>query len=93
MSGGMEDWAEDDLQQRIKMQEELNQLRESLTHPTHYGDWVVGEFIHQRNMNFFQGNVVKYVDRYKKKDGLKDLKKAIDYLNKLIELEYGEKKT
>jgi hypothetical protein len=36
---------------------------------------------------FFIGNVIKYVSRYKEKNGLQDLEKAQFYLNKLIELE------
>jgi len=35
----------------------------------------------------FVFNIVKYVRRYRKKDGLKDLRKARHYLDKLIELE------
>lgn len=36
---------------------------------------------------FFIGNVIKYVSRYKEKNGLEDLEKAKFYLNKLLELE------
>ena len=36
---------------------------------------------------WFVGNVTKYVERYRKKDGVKDLEKAKHYLEKLIELE------
>ena len=35
---------------------------------------------------FLRGNVIKYVARYKDKNGLEDLKKAQHYLQKLIEL-------
>lgn len=35
--------------------------------------------------DFCAGNVIKYVARYKKKDGLKDLIKARTYLNWLID--------
>jgi len=30
-------------------------------------------------LNFFQGNVIKYVCRYKDKNGIEDLKKIIHY--------------
>lgn len=33
------------------------------------------------------GNILKYLWRWKKKNGLEDLKKARWYLNKLIEIE------
>lgn len=36
---------------------------------------------------FLQGNVIKYMCRYRKKDKLKDLEKATHYLEKLIEQE------
>jgi hypothetical protein len=34
---------------------------------------------------FLRGNVLKYIARYKDKDGLKDVQKARHYLDKLIE--------
>ena len=34
---------------------------------------------------FLRGNVLKYIARYKDKDGLKDVHKARHYLEKLIE--------
>jgi hypothetical protein len=48
------------------------------------------EFIHENNIPFIEGNVIKYVCRHRNKNGKEDLLKAIDYLNKLIELEYPE---
>lgn len=41
------------------------------------GDW---------GLDFFLGNVVKYVERHQLKDGLVDLKKARKYLDMAIEL-------
>ena len=41
---------------------------------------------------YFIGNITSYVERYQKKDGLKDLKKAQHYIAKLIELEEAEQK-
>ncbi len=45
------------------------------------------EFIHANNIGYMAGNVIKYVVRYKDKNGVEDLKKAIHYLQLLIELE------
>lgn len=45
------------------------------------------DFIVANNMGFLDGNVVKYVARYKQKNGLQDLEKARHYLDKLIEVE------
>jgi len=42
---------------------------------------------------FLRGNVIKYIARYKDKDGLKDVLKAKHYLEKLLEcLEIREEK-
>jgi hypothetical protein len=38
-------------------------------------------FITANNLSFFQGNVIKYVIRYKDKNGIEDLKKIIHYVN------------
>lgn len=40
-----------------------------------------------RNYDYFQGQITKYVDRWKEKNGLKDLEKALHFLEKYIELE------
>lgn len=39
--------------------------------------------------SFYEGNIFKYVYRHRNKNGLEDLKKARNYLNLLMELEYG----
>lgn len=38
---------------------------------------------------YFIGNITKYVERYHVKNGKQDLEKAMHYLEKLKELEYG----
>lgn len=38
-------------------------------------------------LGFLDGNVVRYVARWRKKNGVEDLKKARHYLDKLIETE------
>jgi hypothetical protein len=35
--------------------------------------------------SYLLGNVLKYISRYKHKNGIEDLKKAIVYINKIIE--------
>lgn len=45
------------------------------------------EFIARNNLSFFQGNVIKYVIRYKHKNGVEDLKKAEHYIKMMIEME------
>lgn len=45
------------------------------------------EYIVGNELDFLEGNVVKYVTRYKRKGGVEDLKKARVYLDWLIERE------
>jgi hypothetical protein len=47
-------------------------------------------YIHANNLGFCEGNVVKYVTRWRDKGGEADLRKAIHYLELLIELETGQ---
>lgn len=44
-------------------------------------------YIHANKLDFFQGNVVKYVTRWREKGGVPDLEKAKHYLEMYIELE------
>lgn len=48
------------------------------------------EYIHANGLDYFQGNVVKYVTRHKDKNGKADIEKAIHYLELILELQYGE---
>ena len=45
------------------------------------------DFIAANGIGYFEGNIVKYVCRWKDKNGIEDLYKARHYLEKLIELE------
>ena len=47
----------------------------------------VVEYIHANKIPYFEGNVIKYVSRWRSKGGVEDLKKAIHYIELLIELE------
>lgn len=45
------------------------------------------DYIMENNLDFCEGNVVKYVSRWRDKNGLDDLLKARHYLDFLIERE------
>ena len=45
------------------------------------------QLISMLDLDFFQGNVVKYVSRYKLKDGVRDLEKAKHYCRMAMEME------
>lgn len=60
--------------------------------PAHYRtggiepiDYMKAKMTPEMFEGFLVGNVIKYVSRYRQKDGLKDLEKAQYYLNRLIE--------
>lgn len=55
----------------------------------HYKDRPIQpiEYIHANKLNFFEGNVVKYITRWREKGGISDLEKARHYIDLLIELE------
>lgn len=46
------------------------------------------DYIVAHDLSFLEGNVIKYVTRFRKKNGLQDLEKARHYLDKLIEVEH-----
>ena len=43
------------------------------------------DYIVSNNIGYLEGNVIKYVSRWRDKGGVDDLKKAQHYLTKLIE--------
>lgn len=56
---------------------------------THYKQMKIQpvQFIHANNIPYLEGNVIKYVSRWRDKGGIKDLEKAKHYIDLLIELE------
>ena len=60
--------------------------------PQHYqqGNIQVLDFITDQKFSYLEGNIVKYICRYKTKNGLEDLEKAEYYLSELIELQIDE---
>jgi hypothetical protein len=56
---------------------------------SHYKDLAIQpvQYIHANGIGYFEGNVIKYVTRWRSKGGLADLEKARHYIDLLIELE------
>lgn len=48
------------------------------------------EYIVKNNLDYLQGNVIKYVTRWKDKGGLQDLEKAKHYLDLIIDFHFGD---
>jgi hypothetical protein len=67
------------------------ELKDNVNHPPHYnkGGLEAIDYIQQQLgdgfVDYLEGNVTKYLHRYKYKNGVEDLKKAEWYLKKLIE--------
>lgn len=60
---------------------------------THYKTTIQPvQYIYANNLNFFEGNVIKYITRHRSKGGKADLEKAIHYIEMLMEFEYSEEK-
>lgn len=58
--------------------------------PNHYKDTALMDLLIDRQVPFAEGNIIKYVFRWRQKDGIKDLYKARDYLLALIAHEEAE---
>jgi hypothetical protein len=53
----------------------------------HYMDKCIQpwDYIVSNNLGYLEGNIIKYISRWKDKGGMNDLRKAQHYLAKLIE--------
>jgi hypothetical protein len=61
------------------------EILSNVNHPPHYKlniEPII--YITANNLNFIEGNIIKYVSRYKNKNGKEDLLKAKFYLEYLI---------
>lgn len=66
--------------------------KEQIEHPSHYnqGKIEMWDYAYQHNLDFYEGNIIKYVTRWKYKNGIQDLKKAKMYLDKYIKIQEEE---
>lgn len=49
------------------------------------------EYIYANGLDYFQGNIVKYITRFRDKGGKADLEKIKHYCDIIISLEYEQK--
>lgn len=52
--------------------------------PTHYKDTKLMDLLIEKEVPFAEGNIMKYIYRWRQKDGINDLYKARVYLDALI---------
>ena len=59
----------------------------------HYKKWKIQpvEFIEKNGIPYCEGNVIKYVCRHREKNGAEDLRKAIHYLELILDMYYPER--
>ena len=64
-------------------------LEDIVNHPKHYTNGKIEpiDYINGNGMGYLEGNIIKYISRYKYKNGKEDLYKAKFYLDMLIERE------
>ena len=73
----------------ITMEESPITNPDPVNHPWHYktGGIETIDFIEAKNLSYNLGNVVKYITRWRDKNGIADLEKAKHYIELLIEME------
>ena len=85
--GGVTFWDKVDEQKRLaRLVSDADSTTDKIN-PNHYkqGNIEVIDFILDQEMNYLEGNIIKYVSRYKDKNGLEDLHKAQWYIEELID--------
>jgi hypothetical protein len=72
----------------------MNPLNEQIG-GNHYKDMAIQpvEYTHKNKIGFIEGCIIKYISRYKNKNGRQDLEKARHFIDVLIEMEYPDEKT
>lgn len=60
---------------------------------SHYKNLAIqpAQYMHENKIDYLAGNAIKYLTRYKSKNGAEDIKKAKHYCEMILEMEYGIK--
>lgn len=68
-------------------------VESDMVKPIHYASANdVIDFCLDNNIGFCEGNVIKYVRRWREKNGVEDLEKAREYIDRLIQNEIRKRK-
>jgi hypothetical protein len=89
-SGADKDW--EDIEYEAKYGKKANALDKQVD-GNHYKDLAIQpmEYSFKNKLDPAQHTAIKYITRFRNKNGRRDLEKAIHCIEMLIELEYGEK--
>ena len=73
----------ENIEEKITLKE-LQEMKKDNIIPTYYhkGNYDVIEFCNKNEIGFVTGNIIKYIVRYKDKNGIEDLKKVKEYLGR-----------
>jgi hypothetical protein len=60
---------------------------------SHYIKYAIqpSEFLYRNKIGFLEGNAIKYAIRHRDKGGAEDIRKAIHYLQLILEWQYGQR--
>lgn len=83
-SGADKDWIENEFHGALARQVDGNHYKDLAIQPMEYS--------FKNKLDPAQHTAIKYITRFRNKNGKKDLEKAIHCIEMLIELEYGENK-
>jgi len=83
-----------DAEEQLLKEERVIKATHKQVGGNHYKDCKIMpiEYITKNNLDFLEGNVVKYITRHKLKGGVEDIKKVIHYAELILELKYGKEK-
>jgi hypothetical protein len=70
---------------------EANEVQVAGDHYKKHGELQHWDVVNHFELDYFQGQITRYVFRWKDKNGIEDLHKAAHYLQKYIELEIARK--
>ena len=67
-------------------------IRNNQVGGSHYKNFKIQpiDYIEANDLTYSEGNVIKYIVRHKAKNGKEDILKAIWYLDKILEVQYGD---
>jgi len=83
-----------DAEEQMIKEERLPKPSDKQIGGNHYKDCAIQpvDYIVKNNLDFLEGNVVKYITRHKTKNGIEDIRKVIHYAELILEKKYGKEK-
>lgn len=86
----IEKYASNWIKENVEIVATIEELQDNVSHPSHYQNGgkeaieIIKDATGDNFGGFLVGNIIKYISRYRYKNGVEDLKKAQFYLDRLI---------